>query len=79
MQLSMLKSIFLFIMSQKPGEIPIFRTFSAKFSIFACISPKIGYSDLGNDYDVTVTSYLDVGSYFGMYGKRRPLAILWCQ
>ena len=46
------------LISQKPGEIPIFRTFLAKFSILAYISLKIGYFELGHDYDVTVTSYL---------------------
>ena len=57
----MLESPFPFFISQKPGEIPIFRTFLAKFSIFsifAYISLKIGYFELGDDYDVTVTSYL---------------------
>ena len=46
------------LISQKPGEIPIFRTFLAKFSILAYISLKIGYFELGHDYDVTVTSCL---------------------
>ena len=58
---SMLESPFPFFISQKPGEIPIFRTFLAKFSIFsifAYISLKIGYFELDDDYDVTVTSYL---------------------
>ena len=44
--------------SQTPGEIPIFRTFLAKFSILAYNSLKIGYFELKHDYDVTVTSYL---------------------
>ena len=35
---------------------------------------KIGYFELGHDYEVT-----DAGTYFGMYGKKRPLAILWYQ
>ena len=68
-----------FFISQKRGEILIFRTFLAKFSIFAFISLKIGYFELGNDYEVTVTSYLGFGMYVGMYGKRRPLVILWYQ
>ena len=55
---SMLESPFPFFISQKPGEIPIFRTFLAKFSIFAYISLKIGYFELSDDYDVTVMSYL---------------------
>ena len=41
-----------------PGEIPIFRTFLAKFSIFAFVSLKIGYFELGDDYVVTVASIL---------------------
>ena len=32
--------------------------FLAKFLILAYISLKIGYFELGHDYDVTVTSYL---------------------
>ena len=43
---------------QKLGDISIFRTFLAKCSILAYISLKIGYFELGHDYDVTVTSYL---------------------
>ena len=46
---------FLSIINQKPGEIPIFRFFLTKFSILAYISLKIGYFELGHDYDVTVT------------------------
>ena len=34
------------------------KTFLAKFSILAYIPLKIGYSELGHDYDVTVTSCL---------------------
>ena len=41
------------------GEIPIFRTFLAKFSMFAYNSMKIGYFELEDDNDVTVTSYLE--------------------
>ena len=37
-------------------------------------SLKIDYFELGHDYEVT-----DAGTYFGMYGKKRPLAILWYQ
>ena len=43
---------------QKPGEILIFRTFLAKFSILAYISLNIGYFEFVHDYGVTVTSYL---------------------
>ena len=66
---------FPFFISQKPGEMQIFRTFLEKFSIFAFIS-KNGYFELRDEYDVTSW---DVGTYFGMYGKCRPLAILWYQ
>ena len=55
---SMLESPFPFFISQTLGEIQIFRTFWAKLSIFAYISLKIGYFELGDDYDITVTSYL---------------------
>ena len=50
--------IFPLIYKPKPGEIPMFKTFVAKFSIFAYISLTIGYFELGDYYDVTVTSYL---------------------
>ena len=40
---------------------------------------KIGYFALGDNYDDTVTSYFRCWYYFGMYGKKRPLAILWYQ
>ena len=49
------------LISQKPGEIPIFRTFLAKFSILAYISLKISYFELGHDYEVTVISYFGCG------------------
>ena len=54
----MLESPFLFFIRLKPGEILIFRTFLVQFSIFAYILLKIGYFELGDDYDVTVTAYL---------------------
>ena len=56
-----------------------FKTFLTKFSIFAYISLKIGYFALGDDYDDTVTSYFGCWYYFGIYGKKRSLAILWYQ
>ena len=65
--------LFPSLISQKPGEIPIFRTFLAKFSISA-YSLKIGYFGFGHDYDVTVTSYLGCWYYFD-----RPPAILCYQ
>ena len=48
-----------------------------KFSIFAYVLLKLSY------FEVRTCSLwnhrLDVCSYFGMYGKRRPIAILWYQ
>ena len=63
-------SLFLLFnaISLKPGKNSDIQNFLAKFSILAYISLKIGYFELGHDY---------VGTYFGIYGKRRPLAILW--
>ena len=40
--LCMLKMSFPSFISQNPGEIPIFGTFVAKFSILAYVLPKIG-------------------------------------
>ena len=45
----MLELSFPFCKSQKPGKIPIFKAY---------ISLKIGHVELGDDYDVTVMSYL---------------------
>ena len=56
-------SIFLFI-NQTPGEIPIFRTFLAKLL-------KIGYFQIGHDYDVTVTSYLGCWYLFWYVRKEK--------
>ena len=53
----MLESPFSFSISPKPSEILMFRTFLAKILIFAYFPLKIGYFELGDDYDVTVTSY----------------------
>ena len=65
------RKVISFSYKPKLGEISIFKTFLAKFSILAYISFKIGYFEFGHDYDVT---------YFGMHGKRRHLAIiLWYQ
>ena len=41
-------------------EILIFRTILAKLSILAYISLNIGYFELGHDYDIAVTSYLEL-------------------
>ena len=65
---------------KKPYEIPIFRTFLAKLLIFACyISLKIAYLELSHDNDVRVPlrHTHDVGTYFSIYGKKRPLPIIW--
>ena len=39
--------------SQYPSEISIFKTFLAKFQIFAYISLRISFFELDHDYDVT--------------------------
>ena len=65
---------FFSLISQKPGELfyrnfqfwPVFHWKSAIFS-FAMIMTSLWCHTK------------DVGTYFGMYGKRRPLAILWHQ
>ena len=45
--------------SQKLGEIPIFGTFLAKFSILTYVLQEIGYFGLGHVYDIIVTSYVE--------------------
>ena len=75
----LLETSFLSFISKKPSEIPIFRTFLAKNSILAYISLKIAKLGKIGNYDVIVTSYMGYLSLFGMYGKRRPIAILWYQ
>ena len=64
----------LLCISQKPGEIPIFRTFLVKYSIFAYISLKMGYFESGDDYNVTVTSYL--GCWY-VWKEETPSFTLW--
>ena len=51
------------------------------FVTFTIILLNIGYFELGHDYDGTGRHPLDVDfvTYFGMYGDRRPIAILWYQ
>ena len=66
----MLESRIRFFISLKSGEIPIFRTFVAKFPIVVYFSLKIGYFELDDEYNVTVTFTWDVGSYFGIYEKK---------
>ena len=67
------------LISQKPGEILIFRTFFVKFSILAYISMKIIYFELAHGYDITVTSYLGCWYLFWYVWKQETLAILWYQ
>ena len=55
------------------------KLFLAKFSSLVYISLKIGYFELGHDYDVTVTLYLRSWYFISMYGKKGPLHILWDQ
>ena len=66
---------FPFFISQKPGEVPILKTFLAKFPILAYVLLKIGYFEVWT----YLRHILDVCTSFGMYEKRRPLAILWYQ
>ena len=73
----MLELPFSFFISKKTCEILIFRTFLAKFSIFAYISLKIGYFKLGDDYDVTETSNFECWYLFWYEWKEETLAILW--
>ena len=68
----------------KPGEVIMIRTSLAKFSIFAYISVKIGYIELGDDYDVTVTSYLGYWYLFWYVWKEEipgctivPIRCIW--
>ena len=63
---------------KKPGKILVFfkRNFQ-NVSILAYILLKISFFfELGHDYNITVTSYLDFGNDFVVYGTRRSLAIL---
>ena len=80
----MLKSPFHSLISQKPGEILILRTFLVKFSIFAYMSLKISYFELGDDYDVTATSYLGCWYLFWYVWKKEtpsytlvPIRCIW--
>ena len=51
----------------------------AKISIFVYISLEIGYFELGDDYDVTVTSYLGCWYLFWYVWKEKTPGILWYQ
>ena len=61
---------YLHAMQLKCGEILIFTTFLAKRSFFAYISLKIGYFELGDEYEVTVTSYVRCWYLFLVYMER---------
>ena len=69
--LCMLPMSYSSFISQKSGEIVIFGTFWAKFSLNLT---DIVYSEVGHACDVIVTSTLDVCTYCGIYGKGRPIA-----
>ena len=66
-----------FISKEKKGEILIFRTILAKN--VAYISLKIAKLGKIDNYDVIVTSYSGYLHFFGMYGKKRSIAILCYQ
>ena len=70
----MLEMSFSSFISQKPSEIPIFRSFWGVLS-FGLVLLKIGYFEV-RPYVYEV--FFDViCTYFGLHGKRRPIAILW--
>ena len=52
------RNIISFSHKAKNSEIPIFRTFLAKFSSFAYVSLKIGYFELGHNYELPLMSRL---------------------
>ena len=68
---NMLESPFPKAKSQKPGEIPILRTFIAKFSYCLYLIENRLFWLGGHTWDVD--------TYLSMYGKKKPLAILWFQ
>ena len=63
---------------KKNGKVLIFRTFWAKNSILAYMSvnQQIGQN---RQLCVIVTSNMGCLYFFGMYGKRRPIATPWYQ
>ena len=69
--------------SKKVVEIPIFGTFSAKFCDFGQSFTMFTENQLFWGSACFITSLrhykLDVRTYFGIYGKRRTIAILWYQ
>ena len=74
--LCILEMSFPSVISQKLGEILIFRTLLWNFQFWPRKSAILSLA-------MIMTSLWchtwDVGTYFGMYRKRRPLAILWYQ
>ena len=69
----------IFFYKEKPGEILMLRTFLAKNSILAYISLCIvNLSKIGN-YKIIVTPMMGCLNFFGMYRKRKPTPIPWCQ
>ena len=79
----MLETPFPVFISEKPGEIPIFRTFLAKnndfFLKFGLFSLKIRFLSPAMFENVIVTSYLTDFHDFSINGKRRPYPIPWYQ
>ena len=71
--LCILEMAFSSLISQKPGE--LFKRFFFQFC------PIFHWKSAILSSAMIMTSLLrctwDVGTYFGMYGKRRPLATLW--
>ena len=62
----MLKTSFSSFISKKPGEIPIFRTLFGEKLNFGL-------------YFTVNRLYMGCLYFFGMYGKKRPIAIPWYQ
>ena len=71
----MLETSFSSFISKKSGEIPIFRTILAKNWILAYFHWKSPIWETLGNYDVTVTSYMGCLYFFGMYRKKRLIAI----
>ena len=67
------RNIFPSFITKKLGEI-ICSTFVAKTSILAYILLKTTKMGQIGNYDVIVTSYTEYLNFFGMYGKKRPIA-----
>ena len=80
-----IRNVMSFSYNPKPVEILIFRPFFlAKFSILVYFSLKIGYFELGHDYEVTVTSYFRCWYLFWYVWKETtpsytmvPITCIW--